>query len=171
MRNQYCFLLLSLYFFVAGCDSEVPRKSGSDTGAGAPAIGTGNQPDGELGSQEVEVQEGCDINAPLPGRSYDRVQSFSAWGYAFDPVSGEVSEGVKLRIESEDSSESLVVDAKRGRREDVSKAFNREELVMSGFGADMDVSVLPPGRYSISVIQQVKRGVIVCKSPAPFTLR
>lgn len=171
MHNRYWCFLFSLSFLLAGCDSQAPQQSASREDAGGSAIGAEARSGGDSGQQEVEIKEGCDINAPLPGRTYERVQPLSAWGYAFDPASGEISENVRLRLESEASSQSLVVEAKRGRREDVAKALGREELAMSGFGAEIDVSALPPGQYSLTVIQQLKTGTVVCKSPAPFTLR
>jgi hypothetical protein len=119
---------------------------------------------------EVVVNDGCGINSPEPGKSYDRTVFLPAWGYAYDADGGTIPSKVTLRITSSNAV-AIVVPAVRGNRHDVAIAFGRPELEESGFGAEVDITSLSPGQYTFSVIQELREKRIVCNSSAPFTVR
>ena len=172
MRSSFIHLVMLAAMVTAGCDRGDDKNSAVDAAIkndihGSAQEGVAAQDPNEL--PEIVVNEGCGINSPEPGKSYDRTVMLPAWGYVYDSEAGTIPLSVTLRISSPEAV-VMTVPAIRGRRPDVAAAFGRPELEESGFGAEMDIASLSPGQYTFSVVQELDAKRIVCESSGPFTV-
>lgn len=120
---------------------------------------------------EVVANDNCGINAPTPGAEFDKAKILSVWGYAFDKSNWTVPVAVTVRVASLEDDQKVVVPASRGSRKDIADALNHPEIENSGFGAEVDVSILPAGSYMVSVLQEIDGKAYVCNNPLPISLK
>jgi hypothetical protein len=173
MRSFFIHSVMLAAIVTAGCDRGDDKDSAVDTAIKNDLPASAQE---EIAVQvpnelpEIVVNEGCGINSPEPGKSYDRTVMLPAWGYAYDADGGTIPSNVIVRISSPEAV-AMTVPAIRGKRPDVATAFGRPELEESGFGAEMDIAALSPGQYTFSVVQELDAKRIVCESSGPFTVR
>ena len=101
----------------------------------------------------------CDVNAPRGEIS--KKEEILAWGWAFDRSTATVPEEIYLQFISEDRINGMRIPLTRDSRPDLAKAFNLP-IEMGGFKTKIDLSSLPAGSYSVSVVQSTTKKIMLC---------
>lgn len=116
------------------------------------------------------ASDSCGINAPASAE-FDRKVPLEPWGWAFDKATGTIPGKIFVQLSSEDNKVGLSTAMTRTSRADVGQAFGRPELNMAGFSGKIDISTLPAGVYTVSVVQHEGARTLVCPGPAKITLK
>jgi hypothetical protein len=150
-------------FLLVACTDGVPvpkRLSGMPRNSHIefrPALYTPNLPTGGSCNFD-EIADAAPLAEVIEIKRSQQVH-YVGWA-ALSPNKGIVGGNVILRLA--DSAEK-VFDApvQRQDREDVAKYFNRSELLAAGFVAYIGATAVPPGSYTLSIIQDNK-GFLEC---------
>lgn len=170
MRFSHCIFLVSVSLFAIACERSESTQDPSSPAHTADAPEQASAADLLPALQEVVRKDSCSFNAPAPDARVITGKPLPVWGYAFDPDSALVPADVWVRLTPLSGGQAISIRAKRGAREDVAAALRRPELLNSGFGAEIDLQGLPPGKYSVAVLQRVDGKYLLCESPAPIVL-
>ena len=120
----------------------------------------------------VIITSTCSIDVPATDSIVERGKPLHVGGWAFDKVSGNSPEKVRLQLLAEDQRTSITVNAIRGtKRPDVVKAYDAPGAEASGFDANVDTSALVPGKYAVYVIQESKGAMLLCPKENAFSVK
>lgn len=113
----------------------------------------------------------CSIDSPKPDSVHQLTAALPIWGWAFDRVSGNVPDDISIRISSTVSQTSRTIKMERGPRPDVAAVFRLASVQNSGFGGQADLSDLPAGIYTATVLQRIGESTYSCSNGSTFALQ
>lgn len=112
------------------------------------------------------------VNNPVKDEviAINRAAGLTIYGWALDEKSPSVSSIVFLHL-LKDTEKYYGQLTRRGDRDDLAKAFGKQEFVNAGYGGTVDISSLPVGRYEILIIQKSENKNLVCSTNYKLELR
>lgn len=114
-------------------------------------------PDQSAELRSYPAHGACTIDSPANGAMVDSKTDFSLAGWAFNRQDDSVPNAVIVYFVNEESTELVTRTAARESRPDVAAAFQKEEVLNSGFNAIVAANDLKPGQYRIELIQVSNR--------------
>lgn len=125
------------------------------------------------GNQDrVFLSKDCSVDNPTRNTVQALAAPLNIGGWAFDKTAGKAHDDVFVRLVSEDRKNIREFQAMRGtRRPDVARAYNMPAAETAGFDLTAPKVELPPGRYSVYVVQKSGDDQIVCSPDYDIALK
>lgn len=142
MKNSYLFIFTAVGLIAAGCVKEPPQIT-------------------------VRPLPGaCSLDVPANGASVSTAQAVRIAGWAFNTLSQTVpAKEVEIIFTTQDGRTSKSVKAERNlQRPDVASTFKNPALEAAGYSADVTLSDLPEGSYSVAVAQKEESRILFCQT-------
>ena len=131
----------------------------------------------ELKGYPFETAGQCSIDVvnsamlgSAPEFTVNRTDGLNVDGWAFDEKNAAISPVVVLQLAKGEEHYYAML-GRHGGRDDLIKAFGKQDFANAGYAASVDIASLPAGQYEVSVIQKNAEKNMVCSTNRKMNLQ